>query len=280
MLYSRFIYQFLWDLGVLPKEIKEPYYKRISHGVILGPDGQRMSKSKGNVIVPEVVADKYGVDVVRMYLMFMGPFDSTMAWNENTLMGVKRFLDKFFKFINNQSPITNNQNKSSVASSKEVKVIINKLIDTVSKDWENFKYNTAIAKMMESLNKIQDLRCKIQEEDIKTLIKLIAPMAPYTAEELWALLHPVGVSEEYTSVHVSQWPVVDKKYLIEETVTVAVAINGKVRDQLIINNEELKIKEEVIKKAKELDKVKKWIGDSRIIKEIYIPGKMINLVIA
>ena len=279
LLYSRFIYQFLWDLGVLPKEIKEPYYKRISHGVILGPDGQRMSKSKGNVIVPEVVADKYGVDVVRMYLMFMGPFDSTMAWNENTLMGVKRFLDKFTKFINNQETSSNNQSKTDIASSKEVKVIINKLIKSVGEDLENFKYNTAIAKMMEALNKISNDQFLISKEDLKVLIKLLAPMAPYMAEEMWSRLHQCF--GEPGSVHLTQWPIVDKKYLVEETVIIAVAVNGRVRGQLTINNEELIInnKDTIINKAKDLEQIKKWIGEGEIIKEIYVPGKMINLVL-
>jgi len=266
LLYSRFIYRFLWDLGVIPKEIKEPYFKRISHGVILGPDGQRMSKSKGNVIVPETVADKYGIDVVRMYLMFMGPFDSTMAWNEKTLMGVKRFLDRISQFVRCQ------ENKIS-ASSNEVKMIIHKLIKGVSDDLESFKYNTAIAKMMEALNSLSAIQLiSLSEEDVKILIKLLAPMAPYMTEELYSLF-------EKTSVHASIWPEVDEKYLVEDTILVAVAVNGKVRDQLIINNEELKIKEEVIKKAKELEKVKKWIGDSQILKEIYVVGKMINFVI-
>ena len=253
-------------MGVTPKEIKEPYFKRISHGVILGPDGQRMSKSKGNVIVPETVADKYGIDVVRMYLMFMGPFDSTMAWNEKTLMGVKRFLDRISQFVRCQ------ENKIS-ASSNEVKMIIHKLIKGVSDDLESFKYNTAIAKMMEALNSLSAIQLiSLSEEDVKILIKLLAPMAPYMTEELYSLF-------EKTSVHASIWPEVDEKYLVEDTILVAVAVNGKVRDQLIINNEELKIKEEVIKKAKELEKVKKWIGDSQILKEIYVVGKMINFVI-
>ena len=279
LLYSRFIYQFLWDLGVIPKEIKEPYYKRISHGVILGPDGQRMSKSKGNVIVPEVVADKYGVDVVRMYLMFMGPFDSTMAWNENTLMGVKRFLDRFQQFINFQFSIFN-QNNEKIASSKQVKLIINKLIKRVGEDLENFKYNTAIAKMMEAINSLSAIQSvSLSKEDIKILIKLLAPMAPYMAEEMWSRLHQ-GFGEP-RSVHLAQWPIVDKKYLVEETVVIAVAVNGKVRGQLTINNEDLIIsnKDTIINKAKDLEQIKKWIGEGKIVNEVYIPNKMINLVI-
>lgn len=286
LLYSRFIYKFLWDLGVLPKEIKEPYYKRISHGVILGPDGQRMSKSKGNVIVPEVVADKYGVDVVRMYLMFIGPFDSTMSWNENTLMGVKRFLDRFDQFIRSQISLPERQKsdfnlhkEDNIASSNETKLIINKLIKGVTDDFESFKYNTMIAKIMEALNKISTDQSMISNEELEILIKLIAPMAPYTSEELWALFNNAEISKEYKSVHVASWPIAEEKYLIENTITVAVAVNGKVRDQLVVNSQKLQEKEEILKKAKDLESIKKWIGYSQIIKEIYVLGKMINFVV-
>lgn len=273
LLYSRFIYKFLYDLGKVP--VDEPYFKRLSHGVILGPDGQRMSKSKGNVIVPEVVAEKYGVDVVRMYLMFIGPFDGTMAWNENTLMGVKRFLDRFELFIKGQ---INNQSSNETVSSQNVEVIINKLIKGVTEDIDSFKFNTAIAKNMEALNKINNEKLIINNEHIRTLIKLIAPFAPYTAEELYSQLEKSN--ENYTSVHVSEWPKADEKYLVEEKVTIAVAINGKVRDELIINNEELIIKEKVIDQAKALEKIRLWLEGKTINKEIYVPGKMINFLIS
>ena len=273
LLYSRFIYKFLWDLGIVPKEHPEPYYKRLSHGVILGSDNQRMSKSKGNVIVPETVADKYGVDVVRMYLMFMGPFDSTMAWNEKTLMGVKRFLDRFEKYIRSQISDLRSQKDHDIASSNEVKLIISKLIKAVTEDLENFKYNTAIAKMMETLNSLSSSSSyKVESEDVKTLIKLLAPFAPYMAEELYSLF-------EKTSVHVSEWPKADKKYLIDTETVVMVALNGKVRDQISVDRSQISDGKKLIEKAKELEKIKKWIGDKKIVKEIYVPGKMINFVI-
>jgi leucyl-tRNA synthetase len=265
LLYSRFIYKFLWETGVVPKEYPEPYIKRLSHGVILGPDNQRMSKSKGNVIVPETVADKYGVDVVRMYLMFMGPFDSTMAWNEKTLMGVKRFLDRFEKYIKSQT-------QDNAASSKEVSLIINKLIDGVTGDLNNFKYNTAVAKMMEALNGLTNVKFQISKEDIKTLVRLLAPFAPYLSEELYSLF-------EKNSVHASEWPKAEAKYLSDEEVVIAIAINGKVRSEIKIDSEKQNEKEEILKLAKQDKKVIKWIGDKRIAKEIYVVGKMINFVI-
>jgi leucyl-tRNA synthetase len=276
LLYSRFIYKFLWDLGVLPKEIREPYFKRISHGVILGPDNQRMSKSRGNVIVPETVADKYGVDVVRMYLMFMGPFDSTMAWNEKTLMGVKRFLDRFEKFVT--AFHRDNQTSESTADRKDVLLIINKLIKGVTEDLSSFKYNTAIAKLMEALNSLSTYNLAIKKDDVLILAKLIAPLAPYLAEEAWSHIRD---ENDPVSVHLSDWPKVDEKYLVEDEISLPVAINGKVRGQLIISNEELKTnsKEEIITKARDLEQIKKWIGEGKIVKEIYVPGKMVNLVI-
>ncbi|MDP4009568.1 MAG: leucine--tRNA ligase [Candidatus Shapirobacteria bacterium] len=273
LLYSRFIYKFLYDLGKVP--VDEPYFKRLSHGVILGPDGQRMSKSKGNVIVPEVVAEKYGVDVVRMYLMFIGPFDGTMAWNENTLMGVKRFLDRFELFIKGQ---INNQSSNETVSSQNAEVIINKLIKGVTEDIDSFKFNTAIAKSMEALNSLTALKENINLKSIQTLIKLIAPFAPYTAEELYSQLEKSD--ENYGSVHVSEWPKIDEKYLKEEKVTIAVAINGKVRGQIELDTDRQEEKEEILKMAKENDRVKPWLEGKIINKEIYVPGKMINFLIS
>ncbi len=264
LLYSRFIYKFLWEQGFVPKNISEPYQKRLSHGVILGPNNQRMSKSKGNVIVPEVVADKYGVDVLRMYLMFMGPFDATMAWNDKTLLGVKRFLDRFEKYILSQMKVNS-------ASNEEVLLIINKLVKGIESDLESFKYNTAIAKMMESLN---NLATKVTGKDeIQTLIKLIAPFAPYLAEELWEKI------DNNESVHISSWPVVDNRYLEEKEITIAVAINGKVRDQLIVEAIMSENKKEIIERAKKAPKIVQWLNGKTIENEIYIKGKMINFVV-
>jgi leucyl-tRNA synthetase len=264
LLYSRFIYKFLWEQGFVPKNISEPYQKRLSHGVILGPNNQRMSKSKGNVIVPEVVADEYGVDVLRMYLMFMGPFDATMAWNEKTLLGVKRFLDRFEKYILSQMKVNS-------ASNEEVLLIINKLVKGIESDLESFKYNTAIAKMMESLN---NLATKvIGKDEIQTLIKLIAPFAPYLAEELWEKI------DNNESVHISSWPVVDNRYLEEKEITIAVAINGKVRDQLIVEAIMSENKKEITERAKKAPKIVQWLNGKTIENEIYIKGKMINFVV-
>ncbi|MBU3935527.1 leucine--tRNA ligase, partial [Patescibacteria group bacterium] len=267
LLYSRFIVNFLYDIGVSP--VAEPYDKRLSHGVILGPDNQRMSKSKENVIMPEVVADKYGVDVLRLYLMFMGPFEGTMAWNEKTLMGVKRFLDKFEKFIEKQVK------NMAEASGEEVKKILNKTILGVSKDLEAFSFNTAVAKQMEMVNKLQvaSQKSQVKKEDIEKMIKMLAPLAPYVAEEMWQLLG------EKDSVHVSRWPEVEEKYLKEDKITIPVAINGKVRGEFQVESQKLQDEKGILEVAKKLEAVQKWTEGKKIVKEIYVPGKMINLVI-
>lgn len=262
LLYSRFIYLFLYDIGAVPKEIPEPYFKRMSHGVILGPDNQRMSKSRGNVVVPETIAGKYGADVLRLYLMFMGPFTGTMAWNEKTLMGVKRFLDRFETFVDKQI-------KYQSDSSDKTKLIINKTIKGVGNDLDNFGFNTAIAKLMEAINNIE----KASKEDIKSLVKLLAPMAPYGAEEAW---HKLG---EINSVHESDWPRYSEEMLISNTVTLPVAINGKVREKLEIERDKVGDKEYIMKLIKKNEKINKWLFEKKIEKEILVPGKMLNLVI-
>ncbi len=273
LLYSRFIYKFLWDLGIVPKEYPEPYIKRLSHGVILGPDGARMSKSKGNVVVPEAVTDRYGVDVVRMYLMFMGPFDSTMAWNEKTLMGVKRFLDRFELVINRLT----NSIFDEKDEEKNYLPTLNQAIKTITSELEQFKYNTAIAWLMTLLNTMKNAvnggDRKLSKDNIEKIIKLIAPFAPYMAEELWNKLGNEG------SVHVAEWPVADEKYLVDDEIVIMVAINGKVRDKISVNRSQISDDKKLIEQAKSLESIQRWIGDKKIVKEIYVEGKMINFAI-
>lgn len=263
LLYSRFIYQFLYDLGVVPSEYPEPYVKRVSHGVILGMDGQRMSKSRGNVVVPESVAERYGVDVLRLYLMFMGPFESTMAWNENTLIGVKRFLERFEKYIKKEAE------KGVKRSNVESMSILHKSIADISRDLEELSFNTAIAKLMKAINNLGDL----DRDGIKDLIKLIAPMAPYTAEELWSELG------ERESVHKESWPKYNEKYLVEEEIKIPVAINGKVREVILIDKNEIDNKDEIFNQARKSKKIEALIKGKEVKKQIYVSGKMLNLVL-
>ncbi|MFZ3068778.1 MAG: class I tRNA ligase family protein [Microgenomates group bacterium] len=263
LLYSRFIYQFLWDLGAVPEEYPEPYIKRMSHGVILGADGNRMSKSVGNVIIPDNVADVYGTDVLRTYMMFMGPFDATMAWNERSLVGVKRFLERF------QGLVEENIGEYAVTSIEGMRTI-HRLVKGVGEDIAEFKYNTAIAKMMEAVNDLTKNKTEIAKAELAMMIKVLAPFAPFATEEMWSSL-----GEEF-SVHVSEWPKFEEKYLVSETVTLSVQINGKLRGTVEVSPEASE--EEVRKAAEEQEKVQKYLAEGKVIKVIYVKGKTINFV--
>ncbi len=265
LLYSRFIYQFLWDLGAVPKGIPEPYDKRLSHGVILGSDGNRMSKSVGNVIAPDAVGDVYGTDVLRTYMMFMGPFDSTMAWNERSLVGVRRFVERFYSFVN--------ENKGNYSTTSiEGMRIIHKLAKGVGEDLGQFKFNTAIAKMMETINELNKNKTEVANAELSMMVRIIAPFAPFAAEEMWNSL-----GGEF-SVHVQNWPEVDEKYLTSEKVTLSIQINGKLRGTVEAATDATE--EEVRAAAEEQEKVQKYLSEGNIRKVIYVKGKTINFVVA
>lgn len=262
LLYSRFIYQFLYDLSEVPTP--EPYFKRISHGVILGSDNQRMSKSRGNVVVPEDITNRLGSDVARAYLMFMGPFDSTIAWNEKSLMGVKRFAQRVYKFV------TENIEEFSTKDSEQVKYKINEVIGDITKSMESFRFNTPIAKLMETLNLFESVeKEEISKDTVKNFLKLLSPYMPFLTEELWNIL-----GEEF-SIHTKSWPEYKKQALKMESIEIPVQINGKMRGKIEINSEitEKELKEKIL----ENESLKKHIvGD--IKKLIYVKGKIVNIV--
>lgn len=264
LLYSRFIYQFLWDLGVVPKEFPEPYKKRLSHGIILGPDGNKMSKSKGNVIVPDEMVSKYGADALRMYMMFMGPFDATMAWNESSLVGVKRFLDRFFNYVNEKVG-------TSEVVDKEVLMAIGKLVKFSEEDISGFKFNTVVARLMETLNGLIKNENKIDNESLRKMVLVLAPFAPFMSEELWNLL-----GGEF-SVHNKLWPTYDEESLVSDKLNLSVQINGKFRGVVEIKPEATE--EEVVELVRKEEKLVKYLEVGKIVKTIYIKGKTINFVV-
>ncbi len=297
LLYSRFIYQFLHDIGQMPQDIPEPYYRRISHGVILGKDGQRMSKSRGNVIIPDQIWKGHGADALRTYLMFMGPFTGTMSWNENAFQGVVRFLNKFKGAV---SPETDNHLQGGVApaahlggeTSSKVKIIVNKTIKKVTEDIERFSFNTAIAALMECLNELKEVspeRCQNDSSEVipigvnqkKKLVKLMAPFAPYLAEELWYKLAQGSMpnAKDLKSVHLSSWPKYSEQYLQGEKIEIPVQVNGKLRGTVELNAEGSRQKADVIKKAKENKNLKKYLEGKEIKKTIFLPGELINFVV-
>jgi len=275
LLYSRFIYQFLYDIGVVPKDYPEPYYKRVSHGVILGADGQRMSKSRGNIISPDKKWEQWGVDALRMYLMFMGPFEGTMAWNENALKGVVRFLGKFQRFVEKSAKNT------PEGENKAAKVVVNKLVKKVTEDIDSFQYNTAIAAMMKTVNKFSifnppagEAGFQFSKEDLGVLVRLIAPFAPYLAEELWC-----GVLGNKFSVHQQLWPTYDKRLLVDNMSTIVVQVNGRLRAKIDIESDIANNKDGVILRAKKNLRIKRYLIGKKIRRVVFVPGRLINFVV-
>ncbi len=269
LLYSRFIYKFLWDIGAVPKKCgPEPYKKRTCHGMVLGEGWVKMSKSKGNVINPDEVIKKYGADTLRMYELFMGPFNQTIAWNTKGVKGVKRFLDKVWKLSNQL--IGADQSKKQQSHSDFNKVI-HRTIKKVSEDIEVMKFNTAISTMMEFTNSWQKDILSLKREDFENFLKILAPFAPHLVEELWEK------SGHKKSIFLEIWPEYDLELVKEKTIILVIQVNGKVRDKI-------KVEADIIEeKAKEIalsqEKIKKWVQDKDIKKTIFVPKKLINIVI-
>lgn len=256
LLYSRFWHKFLYDQGVVP--CPEPYQKRTSHGMILGENGEKMSKSRGNVVNPDDIVREYGADTLRTYEMFIGAFDLSASWSEDGVKGCRRFLERIWKL---QDIMTNEERYSSDLETK-----MHQTIKKVSSDYENLKYNTAIAAMMALLNDFTK-KGSITKGEYKTLLILLNPVAPHITEELWQIIGGSGYVYEQT------WPEYEEAKTVENTVEIAVQINGKTKGTLAIGRDDAK--EDVIAKAKEsiADKL-----TGNIVKEIYVPGRIVNIV--
>ena len=255
LLYSRFWHKFLYDQGVVP--CPEPYQKRTSHGMILGENGEKMSKSRGNVVNPDDIVREYGADTLRTYEMFIGAFDLSASWSEDGVKGCRRFLERIWKL---QDIMTNEEGYSSDLETK-----MHQTIKKVSSDYENLKYNTAIAAMMALLNDFTK-KGSITKGEYKTLLILLNPVAPHITEELWQIIGSGYVYEQ-------TWPEYEEAKTVENTVEIAVQINGKTKGTLAIGRDDAK--EDVIAKAKEsiADKL-----TGNIVKEIYVPGRIVNIV--
>lgn len=260
LIYSRFWYKFLYDLGVVPYE--EPYQKRTAQGLILGPDGVKMSKSRGNVIDPNEVVDVYGADVLRTYVLFMGDYEQAAPWSESSVKGCKRFIDRVF---NLQEILTDGDEYS-----KELMSAMHKTVKKVSEDIEQMKYNTAIAALMTLLNKIYE-NGKINRAELKTLIILVNPFAPHVTEEMWA---NCGYGEMLAKD--AKWPSFDEAKCIDSTVEIVVQINGKIRARLSVPTDIESDK--AIALAKKDEGIAAALEGKNIIKEIYVKGKLVNIV--
>jgi leucyl-tRNA synthetase len=267
LLYSRFIYQFLHDIGAVPPEIPEPYYKRLSHGVILGPDGQRMSKSRGNMIIPDEMIDRYGADTLRTYLLFMGPYDATMAWNERAVLGARRFLDRVERFFAEHPG-------GPAASSPRIRAALNRLGKSVAEDTASFKFNTAVAKMMETLNFLEEdagAGDAVAQVDLRVFAQIVAPYAPFITETLW------GQAGGNGSVHTSRWPVYNPALEMDEGVEIPVQINGKLRGTVHMPTG---AQESAVRAAAEaVGSVSRHLEGKLVIKVIFVPDRTINFVV-
>jgi leucyl-tRNA synthetase len=266
LLYSRFWHKFLNDLKLVPG--KEPYAARRQHGVILGEDGARMSKSKGNVINPIEMVEKFGADTLRLYLMFMGPYDATMAWNTAGIEGMARFVKRLWRLFQISDP------KLQISNAKKKKLItlMHQTIKKVTQDIEHFHYNTAIAQIMIFVNFLTENG--VNDEALKSLCLLLAPFTPHMAEEVWH-----GLLGQKDSIHLSEWPRYSQKLVREEVVTIPVQVNGKLRGTLRLSSEQAGNKDEVVKAVRKDEKVAKWLEGKKVKKEIFVEGKLINFVV-
>lgn len=258
LLYARFWVQMLYNFGLVPN--KEMIDVRVSHGMILGANGEKMSKSKGNVINPDNVVNEVGADALRVYEMFIGDYQQDASWSTDSLKGCKRFLEKVYKLGAKLNEETTSANE----------MIIHKTIKKVTEDLSNLKFNTAVSSLMILTNEL-DKQKSITKNDYRTLLTLLNPIAPHITEEL---------NEMYAlgkTICSSSWPKYDEEKTIDSTVTIAVQVNGKLRGSMNIpiNLD----KEETLRLAKELDNVKKYLENTTIIKEIVVPNKIVNIVV-
>ncbi len=265
-LYSRFFYKFLVDIKAIPDAsgLGEYARKRINHGVILGPDGARMSKSKGNVINPDEQVKDYGADAVRVYLSFIGPYSIVAPWNPSGINGIYHFLQRVWGL---QEKVV-----SEAKTSEDDLKVMNQSIKKIGEDIAEIKFNTAIATLMGWLNHLSR-REQISMEEYKTYLLTLAPFAPHITEELWSI---VG---ETSSIHQQSWPKFDEKYLSQSNFKIVVQVNGRVRDILEISNDLVNDKEVVEKLAIESKKVQKFMNGEAVKNIIYVPGKILNIII-
>jgi leucyl-tRNA synthetase len=270
LLYSRFFYKVMHDIGLV--ENTEPFTKRLNRGLILGPDGNKMSKSKGNVINPDDIVAKLGADTVRMYLAFIGPYNEpgSYPWDPNGVVGIRRFLERVWKLALRE-PKFRSASESKFVSLRAtgLESQLNKTIKKVSEDIEALKYNTAISALMILLNTATKLDT-VSQEEYETILKLLAPFAPHITEELWANLG------HKTSIHLEPWPHFDPSTIQADMVTIVVQVNGKVRAEF--QAEPAIAEAEATKRAQELAQIKKWLDGKQIKKIIFVPGKLVNIV--
>ena len=260
MIYSRFWHKFLYDLGLVPTS--EPYAKRTAQGLILGPDGEKMSKSRGNVVDPNDVVDEYDADVLRLYVLFMGDYEKAAPWSESSVKGCKRFVDRIWAL---QDKVVDSDEYSD-----KLRSLMHKTIKKVSDDIESMKFNTAIAAMMTLLNEIYNVG-SITKKEFRDLLIILNPFAPHVTEELYQMIGCEGVLDE------QEWVTYDEALCKDDTIEIVCQINGKVKSKLTIPTDAAK--DDVIALAKADEAIVKATEGKNIVKEIYVPNKLVNLVV-
>ena len=259
LLYSRFWHKFLYDIGVVPT--KEPYAKRTSHGMILGENGEKMSKSRGNVVNPDEIVDTYGADTMRLYEMFIGDFEKAAPWSPKSIKGCRRFLERVWALADKV--------QDGDTYSEQHEVLMNRTIKKVGEDADNLKANTAIAALMTMLNEFYDKG--VNKAEYKTFLALLNPFAPHITEELWQQLGETGL------LSVAPWPTYDEAKTVESTVELAVQVNGKLKCTIKLAADA--DKQTAIDTAMAEEKVQHAIEGKQIVKQIAVPGKIVNLVV-
>ncbi|MBQ9121254.1 MAG: leucine--tRNA ligase [Clostridia bacterium] len=259
LIYSRFWHKFLYDIGVVPGE--EPYAKRTAQGLILGPDGDKMSKSKGNVVDPNEVVDVFGADVLRLYILFMGDYEKAAPWSENSVRGCKRFVDRVADLVD----IAKGSGATPALDSAT-----HKLIKKVTSDIDGMGFNTAIAAMMGYINEVY-AHGSLTVDELKIFIRLLCPFAPQICEEIWETLGGEGFCS------LAPWPEYDEAKTIDQTIEIAVQVNGKLRGTVLVAKDIAK--DDAIAAAKAVESVVPFLADKTVVKEIYVPGKIVNIVV-
>ena len=259
LIYSRFWHRFLYDIGEVP--VPEPYAKRSGLGLVLGADGVKMSKSRGNVVDPDDVIKKYGADTLRTYIMFMSDYSASAPWKESGVKGCKRFLERVASLADIAS---------GNGTTKKLESIMNKTVKKVSQDIEDMKFNTAIAAMMTCLNEINEVG-SLTKDELSVFLRLLCPFAPHLCEEMWEQLGGEGLCST------AQWPDYDESKCVDDEIEIAVQVNGRVRDRFTVPADIDAAG--AIAGAKALDKVKEFTDGMVFVKELYVPGKLVNLVV-
>lgn len=273
LIYARFWHKFLFDIGVVSNE--EPFPRLEFLGFILAPDGRKMSKRWGNVINPDDMVERFGADAFRLYTMFIGPFENTVPFNTDGMVGTYRFLERVWKMTENFS-LENyaggrfTPEAGGKPNNFQAKKSIHKTIKKISEDIENFKFNTAVSALMICINELEKNE-NVNTEDMKLFLQILAPFAPHITEELW---HNLG---EENSIHLSSWPKFDESLVIDDEVKIMIQVNGKVRGEVIVGADESE--EEIKKKALEQEMIKKFTDNQEIKKVIYVKGRLINIVV-